>query len=106
VDNSEENYRFVIHKVRMESPAGSVTLAPMPESKRRKPKTTGPTKSKRPVATTKPESPRWYAGVMFGLMGLGVLLVLARFIFQTEQWLLLIGLVFISAGFIMTTNYR
>jgi len=33
-------------------------------------------------------------------------MVLARFFFQTDEWLLLVGLVFISAGFIMTTNYR
>lgn len=78
----------------------------MPESKRRKPKTTGPTRSRRPVPKDAPESPRWYVAVMAGLMGVGVLMVLARFFFQTDEWLLLVGLVFISAGFIMTTNYR
>jgi hypothetical protein len=43
---------------------------------------------------------------MAGLMAAGVVLVLIRFVFQTDQWLLLVGLVMISAGFIMTTNYR
>lgn len=44
--------------------------------------------------------------VMAGLMGVGVVLVLVRFFLRTDEWLLLVGLVLISAGFIMTTNYR
>lgn len=43
---------------------------------------------------------------MAGLMVVGVLLVLARFIFEWPQPLLLIGLGAIAAGFLMTTNYR
>ena len=78
----------------------------MPESKRRKPKATGPTHSKHPEVAHKEPSPQWYVIVMAGLMAVGVLLVLIRFVFQTEQWLLLVGLIMISAGFIMTTNYR
>lgn len=78
----------------------------MPESKRRKPKSTGPTPSRHPIAREKEPSPRWYVAVMAGLMGLGVLLVLVRFVFETEQWLLLVGLALITAGFVMTTNYR
>ena len=78
----------------------------MPESKRRKPKALGPTASKHVAAKEKEPSPQWYVALMAGLMAVGVLLVLVRFIFQTEQWLLLIGLAMISAGFIMTTNYR
>ena len=78
----------------------------MPESKRRKPKSIGPTASKHAAAKEKEPSPQWYVGVMAGLMAVGVILVLIRFVFQTEQWLLLVGLVMISAGFIMTTNYR
>jgi len=35
-----------------------------------------------------------------------VLLVLARFIFQWPQVILLVGLGAIAAGFLMTTNYR
>lgn len=78
----------------------------MPESKRRKPKSLGPTASKHVAAKEKEPSPTWYVAVMGVLMALGVVLVLIRFVFQTEQWILLIGLVMISAGFIMTTNYR
>lgn len=78
----------------------------MPESKRRKPKSTGPTPSKRPALKEKEESPRWYVALMAGFMGVGVLLVLVRFFGQTDEWLLLVGLAFITIGFIMTTNYR
>lgn len=83
------------------------TLSPiMPESKRRKPKSIGPTPTKHVDAKAKEPSPQWYVWVMAGLMAVGVVLVLTRFVFQTEQWLLLVGLVMISAGFVMTTNYR
>ena len=78
----------------------------MPESKRRKPKSLGPTPSKHVAAREKEPSPSWYVALMAGLMAAGVVLVLIRFVFQTDQWLLLVGLVMISAGFIMTTNYR
>lgn len=78
----------------------------MPESKRRKPKATGPTQAKNPVVTQREPSPTWYVAVMAGLMALGVLLVLIRFIGQTDQWVLLAGLGMITVGFIMTTNYR
>lgn len=79
----------------------------MPESKRRKPKSTGPTPPKHhPTTKEKDPSPRWYVALMAGLMAVGVILVLIRFVFQTEQWLLLVGLILISGGFIMTTNYR
>ncbi len=79
----------------------------MPESKKRKPK-----KAKRPTATapvqakTKEPSPTWYVVTMFGLMVLGIILVLVRFIFQLDYLLLVFGLALIGAGFVMTTNYR
>lgn len=66
----------------------------------------GPTPSKRPALKEKEESPRWYVALMAGFMGLGVLMVLVRFFAQTDEWVLLVGLAFITAGFIMTTNYR
>ena len=78
----------------------------MPESKRRKPKAAGPTQSKHTPAHDQDPSPMWYVAIMGGLMAVGTLLILVRFIFDTDQWLLLLGLVLISAGFIMTTNYR
>ncbi len=78
----------------------------MPESKRRKPKSSGPTPPKSIADKDKEPSPQWYVAVMAGLMVVGVLLVVVRFVFETEQWLLLVGLAFISGGFLMTTNYR
>lgn len=80
----------------------------MPESKRRKTK-----KASRPrpaslavAAKAKGPSPTWYVVLMAGLMGVGVLGVLARFIFQLPQYWLIGGLMAIAAGFLMTTNYR
>lgn len=78
----------------------------MPESKRRKPRASGPTPPKNPATREKEPSPKWYVAVMAGLMAVGVLLVLVRFVFQTDQWLLLVGLILITGGFVMTTNYR
>ncbi|MGB7861469.1 MAG: cell division protein CrgA [Acidimicrobiia bacterium] len=79
----------------------------MPESKRRKPKNRP--QSQQAVATSaksKEPSPTWYVAIMAGLMGLGVILVLLRFIFQWDQIMLVVGLAAIAAGFLMTTNYR
>jgi hypothetical protein len=81
----------------------------MPESKRRKPK-----KPTRPrvgtfaaaAAKTKGPSPTWYIAVMAGFMGVGLLAVMARFIFQLSQYWLIGGLLAIAAGFLMTTKYR
>ncbi|HEX9864592.1 MAG TPA: cell division protein CrgA [Acidimicrobiia bacterium] len=79
----------------------------MPESKRRKPKSP-PSSAKAAMASVKAKepSPTWYVGVMAGLMVLGVLLVLLRFVFEWSQLVLVAGLVAIAAGFLMTTNYR
>lgn len=78
----------------------------MPESKRRKPK--NPPQSQKAVdaAKSKDPSPTWYVAAMTGLMVIGVILVLIRFIFQKDQVYLLVGLGAIAAGFLMTTNYR
>jgi hypothetical protein len=82
----------------------------MPQSKRRKTKR-GPS----PVASAtaaankakaKEPSPTWYVALMSGLMGFGVLAVLARFIFDWNQFWLIGGLIAIAAGFLMTTNFR
>lgn len=80
----------------------------MPESKRRKPKQTTATRPKNPAATAHEgdPSPTWYVATMGGLMVVGVLLVLARFIFSLDQLWLVGGLVLIAGGFLMTTNYR
>ena len=55
-------------------------------------------------------SPTWYVVTMFGLMGLGVLIILANYInllpsSPSNTWLL-IGLGGIAGGFAMTLNYR
>jgi hypothetical protein len=79
----------------------------MPESKRRKPKNRPQSqKAIETAAKAKDPSPTWYVALMAGLMVVGVLLVLARFVFQWPQTMLLIGLGAIAAGFLMTTNYR
>ena len=54
----------------------------------------------------KEPSPTWYVALMAGLMVVGVILVLLRFVFEWDQTVLIIGLVAIAAGFLMTTNYR
>lgn len=82
----------------------------MPESKRRKPKNAGPTQSRTAsntlLSNDDDASPTWYVAVMAGLMVVGTLLVLARFVFSMHQFVLLVGLGLIAAGFFMTTNYR
>jgi len=79
----------------------------MPESKRRKPKNRPQSaKAAEAAARAKEPSPTWYVATMAGLMVVGVLLVLARFVFDLNQVLLLVGLGAIAAGFLMTTNYR
>jgi len=76
----------------------------MPESKRRKPKNRPQTQNAiEAAAKAKDPSPTWYVAVMAGLMVVGVVLVLLRFILDWPQTLLLVGL---AAGFLMTTNYR
>lgn len=79
----------------------------MPESKRRKPK--NPPRSQKAIEEAKKAkepSPTWYVALMAGLMVVGVVLVLLRFIMDWPQTLLLIGLGAIAGGFLMTTNYR
>ena len=80
----------------------------MPKSKgRRKPK-----RQVTPPPTHKDEkvSPAWYAAVMFGLMGLGVLLIILNYIElvpggQASTYLYS-GLGLIAIGFLMTMNYH
>lgn len=79
----------------------------MPESKRRKPKNRPQSqKAIAAAAKAKEPSPTWYVAVMAGLMVVGVVLVLLRFILDLSQTFLLVGLGAIAAGFMMTTNYR
>jgi hypothetical protein len=84
----------------------------MPVSKKRKSAANRrPTPPKRvdPVQEKGP-SPTWYVVLMFGLMGLGVLIILSNYITllpgsPTNTWLL-VGLAGIAGGFGMTLNYR
>jgi uncharacterized membrane protein HdeD (DUF308 family) len=80
----------------------------VPESKRRKPKQTTATRPSNPASAARQgdPSPTWYVATMAGLMVLGVLLVMVRFIFSLDQLFLVGGLALIAVGFLMTTNYR
>ncbi|MGH8952749.1 MAG: cell division protein CrgA [Acidimicrobiia bacterium] len=79
----------------------------MPESKRRKPKNPPiSAAAAQTAAKSKEPSPTWYVALMSGLMVVGVVLVLLRFVLEWDQVILVVGLVAIAAGFLMTTNYR
>lgn len=87
------------------------TLAAMPKSKVRKKKKSQPGRPTPPTkaaSKVKGESPTWYVVTMFGLMGLGVLLVVLNYVITDVfgGWGLWAGLLGIAAGFLMTTNYR
>ena len=86
---------------------------PMPVSKGRKKANKRPTPPKNPVSSQvddKGSSPIWYVATMFGLMAVGVLLILANYIDLlpggTDSKWLLGGLGLIGVGFAMTLNYR
>jgi hypothetical protein len=85
----------------------ATSLGFVPESKRRKPKSPQTTpKTAQAAVKSKEPSPTWYVALMAGLMVVGVILVLLRFVFDWPQTVLIAGLVAIAAGFLMTTNYR
>jgi len=84
----------------------------MPVSKGRKkakkrpappPRTTEPAKTKGP-------SPAWYVALMFGLMGVGVAVIVINYVGVlpggTSNVYLVSGLAGIAVGFAMTLNYR
>lgn len=78
----------------------------MPESKKRRKSVPASTQTSKEADHSKDPSPTWYVAVMAGLMLVGVVLVLVRFVFNLDQYLMFIGLGAIAAGFLMTTNYR
>jgi hypothetical protein len=84
----------------------------MPKSKGRKKANKRPTPpSTKPTAVDKKgPSPMWYVVLMFGLMALGLILILANYIGflpgGTSNTYLIIGLAGIGVGFAMTMNYR
>ena len=78
----------------------------MPVSKKRKgARARKPTPPRNPVKASSP-SPRWYVITMAGLMGVGLILVLLRFVLGLDQLWLVGGLALIAVGFLMTTRYR
>ena len=89
------------------------TLVPMPVSKGRKKANKRPTPPKNPVASQvedKGASPTWYVATMFGLMAIGIVVILINYMGVlpggTSNLYLLGGLAMIGVGFAMTLNYR
>ena len=84
----------------------------MPKSKGRKKAKKRPTPpSHKPTAVdTKGPSPTWYVVLMFGLMTVGILVILANYVGvlpgATSNGYLYAGLAMIGVGFAMTLNYR
>ncbi|GMQ93923.1 MAG: hypothetical protein BMS9Abin12_1405 [Acidimicrobiia bacterium] len=84
----------------------------MPVSKGRKKANKSPTPpSHKPAAIDEQgPSPIWYVSLMFGLMAVGVIVILLNYIGllpgETSNIPLLIGLTGIGIGFAMTMNYR
>jgi hypothetical protein len=84
----------------------------MPKSKGRKQANRRPTPpSHKPTAVDKKgPSPLWYVATMFGLMGIGLIVILSNYIGflpgGTSNTYLIAGLAAIGVGFAMTMNYR
>ena len=85
----------------------------MPVSKGRKKANKRPTPPKNPAVTEvadKGPSPTWYVATMFGLMALGIVVILLNYMGLmpggTSNTWLLTGLAGIAVGFGMTLNFR
>lgn len=84
----------------------------MPVSKGRKKANKRPTPpSHKPTAVDeKGPSPTWYIATMFGLMAVGLVIILANYIGLlpggTSNAYLITGLAGIGIGFLMTMNFR
>jgi len=84
----------------------------MPVSKGRKNAKKQPTPpSHKPTAIDeKGPSPTWYVAIMFGLMALGIVIILLNYIGllpgETNNKYLLSGLAAVGVGFAMTMDYR
>jgi len=63
-----------------------------------------------PVPKEYKESPRWVAVLMFALLGIGMLLIVVNYLGVlpggASNWYLLVGLLFITIGFITATRVR
>ena len=89
------------------------TLCAMPVSKGRKKANKRPTPPKNPAVSEVEEkgpSPTWYVATMFGLMAVGIVVILINYMGVlpggTSNAYLLGGLAMIGVGFAMTLNYR
>jgi len=85
----------------------------MPVSKGRKKANKRPTPPKKQAAAEveeKGSSPFWYVALMFGLMGVGIVVILLNYMGLvpggTDSKWLLGGLGMIGIGFAMTLNFR
>lgn len=84
----------------------------MPVSKGRKKANRRPTPPKHKPAPVKEKgpSPTWYVVLMFGLMAVGVIVIILNYVGVlpggTDNMYLIAGLAGIGAGFAMTLNYR
>lgn len=81
----------------------------MPESKRRKPKSTYTP----PPAPKPKESPRWWVPTAVVLMVVGMLWVVITYVIEAAgpipgigQWNLAVGFVVLLGGFLMTLRWR
>lgn len=84
----------------------------MPVSKGRKKaknRPAPPTRRVDPVKAKGP-SPTWYVAIMFGLMAIGVIVIVINYVGVlpggTDNLYLIAGLAAIAVGFGMTLNYR
>jgi hypothetical protein len=83
----------------------------MPKSKSKRRRQPPPRKKHRP-------SPRWFGGLILGLMGLGVLIIVLNYVnllpftgtgplagLTTKNWPLFAGLSLIAVGFLLATQW-
>jgi hypothetical protein len=79
----------------------------MPVSKKRHSTNQGPTPPKSPAKSAAGNpSPPWYAPMMFTFMGIGVLTIMATYMFSLDRIMLLPGLGAMAVGMFMTLGYR
>ena len=83
----------------------SRTLSAMPESKSKRTRYTAPPPKKAPP------SKLWVPAAMVALLACGLIVIVTNYLnllpgADTENRYLLLGIVLISGGFLMATNYR
>ena len=59
-----------------------------------------------PVPKYMQESPRWLPILMAVLFAIGAILILTRYLFETPQWMVFVGLGFIMGGLYTATKWR